>query len=267
MTRKSSPSTDDGSAFSPPATTDDEGIKLRSGLTVPTPTPGTIATNLPTVMGAAHAAVEPALDDERFTPISRSAGFKTTPFHLAAATAKTASTTAHAAAGDYDSPESSDEERSQPLLSDQPETFATLNEDPVILLAAISDSEHQRNLAFIKTQRDIQKIGRCASNLMESTRIVAESLSNNTAEFTRRIDGMDKNLAAIKHLLEQSNASSSKLANEVQSLLTQAVSHHDKLHQQGQAAFHRVQEVENLVADFKSTSATIIDALDKSVPK
>jgi predicted nucleic acid-binding Zn-ribbon protein len=102
---------------------------------------------------------------------------------------------------------------------------------------------------------------------MESTRIIAESLSNNTAEFTRRMDGMDENLAAIKHLLEQSNASSSKLANEVQSLSTQAVSHHDKLHRQGQAAFHRVQEVENLVADFKSTSATIIDALDKSVPK
>jgi hypothetical protein len=151
MTRKSSPLTDNGSAFSPPATTDDEGIKLRSGLTVPTPTPGTIATNLPTVMGAAHAAVEPALNDEGFTPISRSAGFKTTPSNLTAATAMTALTTAHAAAGDYDSPESSDKERSQPLLSDGPETFATLNEDPIILLAAISNSEHQCNLAFIET--------------------------------------------------------------------------------------------------------------------
>jgi hypothetical protein len=151
MTWKSLPSTDDGLAFSPPATTDDEGIKLRSGLSVPTPTPGTIATNLPTVMGAAHAAVKPALDDKGFTLISQSTGFKTTPFNLAAATTKTALTTVHAAAGDYNSPESSDKKRSQPLLSDRPETFATLNKDPVILLAAISNSEHQRNLAFIET--------------------------------------------------------------------------------------------------------------------
>ncbi len=91
-------------------------------------------------------------------------------------------------------------------------------------------------------------------------------MSKNTAEFTKRMDEMDKNLAAIKHLLKQSIVSSSKLADDVQSLSTQAVSHNDKLHQQGQAAFHRVQDVENLVADFKSTSTTVIHALDESVP-
>jgi hypothetical protein len=102
---------------------------------------------------------------------------------------------------------------------------------------------------------------------MESTRIVAETMSKNMAEFTRRMDEMDKNLAAIKRLLKQSIASSSKLADNVQSLLTQAVSHNDKLHRQGQAAFHRVQDVKNLVADFKSTLTTVIHTLDESVLK
>jgi hypothetical protein len=35
---------------------------------------------------------------------------------------------------------------------------------------------------------------------------------------------------------------------------------------QGQAAFHRVQDVENLVADFKSASATVTRALEDLVP-
>jgi hypothetical protein len=99
MTRKSSPSTDYGTAFPPPATTDDEKMKLRSGLTVPTPNSGIIETGLPTVFSAAHAAVETAIDDDGFSSISQSTGFKTTPFHLATATTTTALTTAHAAQG------------------------------------------------------------------------------------------------------------------------------------------------------------------------
>jgi hypothetical protein len=114
-------------------------------------------------------------------------------------------------------PKSSNKEKSQPLFSDQTATFVTLDEDPVALLAAIFKSEHQRNLAFIKQETKIQKIGRRASNLTESTRIIAETMSKNTAEFTRTMDDeMDENLATIKHLLEQSIASSSKLADNVQ---------------------------------------------------
>jgi hypothetical protein len=139
MTRKSSLLTNDGSAFSPPATTDDEGFQLRSGRKLPTPNPGDILTSLPTVIGAASAAVDAAVDNDGFSPISQSTGFKTTPFHLATATITTVSITAHAARGDYDSSESSHEEKSQPLLPDQPATLTTLDEDPVTLLAAISE--------------------------------------------------------------------------------------------------------------------------------
>jgi hypothetical protein len=49
---------------------------------------------------------------------------------------------------------------------------------------------------------------------MESTRLVAETMTTNTAAFTARMDGMDKNLVAIKRLLEDSMASTSKLAAE-----------------------------------------------------
>jgi hypothetical protein len=73
-------------------------------------------------------------------------------------------------------------------------------------------------------------------------------------------------LAAIKRLLKESMASSSKLAEDVQLLSVQAVSHIDQRHRQGQAAFHRVQDVENLVADFKGASATVTRALEESVP-
>jgi hypothetical protein len=81
-----------------------------------------------------------------------------------------------------------------------------------------------------------------------------------------RMDGMDENLAAIRHLLENFIASSSKLADNVQALLVQAVAHNEARFRQGQAAIHRVQDVENLVAIFKSALATVMRALEDSVP-
>jgi hypothetical protein len=149
MTRNFLLSTNDGSAFSLPATMDDEGFQLCSGHKLPTPNPGDTETSLPTVIGAASAAVDASVDDDGFSPISRSTGFRTTPFHLATAKTTTVLTTTHAARRDYNSSKSSDKEKSQPLLLDQPTTLTTLNEDPVTLLAAISKSEHQHNLAFI----------------------------------------------------------------------------------------------------------------------
>ncbi len=101
---------------------------------------------------------------------------------------------------------------------------------------------------------------------MESTRMVAESMTASTKVFTARMDEMDKNLAAIKWLLKELMASLSKLAEDVQLLLVQAVLHNNQRHHQGQAAFHRVQDVENLVADFKGASATVTRALEESVP-
>jgi hypothetical protein len=91
-------------------------------------------------------------------------------------------------------------------------------------------------------------------------------MTTNTAAFTARMDGMDENLAAIRHLLENSIASSSKLADNVQALSAQAVTHNEARFRQGQVAFHRVQDVENLVADFKSASAMVTRTLEDSVP-
>jgi hypothetical protein len=85
------------------------------------------------------------------------------------------------------------------------------------------------------------------------------------------MDGMGANLAAIKQLLEESMASSTKLAVEnataMKLLSTQVVLFNKQRFKQGQAAFHRVQDVENLVTDFKSASATVTRALEESLPK
>ncbi len=102
--------------------------------------------------------------------------------------------------------------------------------------------------------------------LLESTRLLTESMTTNMAAFTARMDGMDENLAAIRRLLENSIASSSKLADNVQALSAQVVTHNEARFRQGQAAFHRVQDVENLVADFKSALATVTRVLEDSVP-
>ena len=106
---------------------------------------------------------------------------------------------------------------------------------------------------------------------MESTRLVAESMSSTTAAFTARMDGIDTNLVTIKRLLEDSMASSSKLAAEsvaaMKTLSAQAVALNKPGFKQGQGAFHKVQDVENLIADFKSASGTVTCMLEESVPK
>jgi hypothetical protein len=221
-----------------------------------------------TTIGTASVAVDAPVDKDGFSPISQSTGFKTTPFHLATATNPMASTTAQRALGDYNYSESSDEEKSQPLLPDRLATITTFDKNPATLLETMSKiykSKHQCNLSFLKERDDIQKIGRRASTLMESTQMVAESMTASTKVFTARQDEMDENLAAIKRLLEESMASSSKLAEDVQLLSVQVVSHNDQRHRQGQAAFHRVQDVENLVADFKGASATVTRTLEELV--
>jgi hypothetical protein len=267
MTRKSLPSTNDGWAFSPPNTLDDEGVKLRSGRTVPPPIPGNIETSLQTIIGAAPMAVDAAADDDGFSPVSQSTGLKTTPFHLATATTPTVLTTAHAAKGGYKSSESFEEEDSPPLLPDRPAMMTTLNEDPVAFIAAIEVSEYQRNLAFLTEASKIKKIGRRASQLLESSRLLMKSMTTNTAAFTARLDGTDEHLAAIKCLLEESMVSSSKLADNVQMLSTQAVNFNNQWHRQGQTAFHRVQDVKKLVADFKSALSMVTHALEELVPQ
>jgi hypothetical protein len=106
---------------------------------------------------------------------------------------------------------------------------------------------------------------------MERTRLVAESMSTNTAAFTARLDGMDDNLAAIKHLLEELMVSSAKLTEEyataMKLLSAQVVLFNKQWFKQDQAAFHQVQDIEDLVMDFKSASATVTRALEESVPK
>ena len=53
--------------------------------------------------------------------------------------------------------------------------------------------------------------------------------------------------------------------NFLQSLFT--TKFNEQRFKQGQAAFHRVQDVENLVMDFKSASATVTHALEELLPK
>ncbi len=231
------------------------------------PPSGVVAAGVPPINGTAFTTVDAAIGDEGFTKISRALGLKTTPLCLATAMTTVPLTTSQAKVGGYDFSEFSEEENSQTLLStDQPEANMTLEEDPEVLLAAISASEHQRTLAFLKERGKIDKIGRHASTLLESTRLLTESMTTNMAAFTARMDGMDENLAAIRRLLENSIVSSSKLADNVQALLAQAVTHNKARFRQGQVAFHRVQDVENLVADFKSALATVTRALENLVP-
>jgi hypothetical protein len=216
----------------------------------PPPPSGVVATSVLPIVGMAFTMVNVAINDEGFTKISRALGLKTTPLHLATATTTVPLTTLQAKVGGCDFSKFSKEEDSQTLLStNQPEANMTLDKDPEVLLAAISASEHQRTLAFLKERGKIDKIGQCVSTLLESTRLLTESMTTNTAAFTLRMDGMDENLAAIRHLLENSITSSSKLADNVQALLAQAVTHNEARFWQDQAAFHRVQDVENLVAD------------------
>jgi hypothetical protein len=180
-------------------------------------------------------------------------------------------TVLHGCNESYDFSESSDKEDSPPLLPNQPTVTTMHDEDPAKLIAAITNSKHRHNLAFIENIGKVDQISCRAKTLMESTRLVAESMSTNTAAFMARLDGMDNNLAAIKCLLEELMASSAKLAEEnataMKSLLAQAVLFNKQQFKQGQAAFHRVQDVENLVTDFKLASATVTHALEESVPK
>jgi hypothetical protein len=164
MTRKSSPSADDGSAPSPPAALDDEGKILGSGRTVPLPPFGVVAAGVLPIVGTAFTTVDAAIDDEGFTKISRASGLKTTPLCLATATTTMPLTTLHAKVGGYDFFEFSEEEDSQTLLStDQPEANMTHDEDPEVLLAAISASKHQHTLAL---RGKINKIGQLTSPLL-----------------------------------------------------------------------------------------------------
>ncbi len=134
----------------PHATLDDEGVKLCLGDTVPPPPPQDIEASVPTIIGVAPAAVNAAANDEGFTPVSRTMGFKTTPLCLAMATTMAPLTTSHANKEGYNFSESSEEEDSPPLLPDQPAVTTTHDKDPAVLIAAIANAEHQRNLAFIQ---------------------------------------------------------------------------------------------------------------------
>ena len=96
MTRKSSPSADNGSAPSPPAASDDEGKILRSGRTVPPPPSGVVAAGVPPIVGTAFTTINAAINDEGFTEISLALGLKTTPLRLATATTTVPSTTSQA---------------------------------------------------------------------------------------------------------------------------------------------------------------------------
>jgi hypothetical protein len=271
MTRKSSPLTNNRAAYSPPPTSNDEGVKLHLGCTVPPPPPGDIEASVLTIIGGAPVAVNATASDEGFTPVSRTMGFKTTPICLAMATITAPLTTSHANKEGYNFFESSEEEDSPPLLPNQPAVTMTHDKDLAVLMAASAQAKHRRTLAFIQEAGKVDQISQRAETLMEKTRLVAEFMSTTMAAFMARMDGMDANLVTIKCLLEDSMASSSKLAAKstaaMKMLLAQAVAFNKQWFKQGQAEFHRVQDVENLIVDFKSASATVTCALEELVPK
>jgi hypothetical protein len=142
MTQKSSPLTNDWAAYSPPTTLDDEVVKLSSGQMVPPPPPWDIEASVPTIFGAAPAAVDVAANGEGFTPISKTMGFKTTPLHLATAMTLAPLKTSHANKEGYNFSKSSEEEDSPPRLPDQPAVTTTHDKDPAVLIAAIASTKH-----------------------------------------------------------------------------------------------------------------------------
>ncbi len=158
MTRKSSPSTNNWAAYSPPATLDDEGVKLCLRHMVPPPPPGDIEASVPTIIGATPAAVNAAANNEGLTPVSKTMGFKTTPLCLATAMTTVPSTTSHADKEGYNFSESSEEEDSPPLLPNWPAVTTMHNKDPAVLIAVIADAKHRCNLAFIQEVGKVDQI-------------------------------------------------------------------------------------------------------------
>jgi hypothetical protein len=86
----------------PPATLDDEEVKLRLGQTVPPPPPGDIKASMPPIIDVAPEAVATAANNDGFTPVSQTRGFKTVPLHLATATTMAPLTVLHGCNESYD---------------------------------------------------------------------------------------------------------------------------------------------------------------------
>jgi hypothetical protein len=97
-----------------------------------------------------------------------------------------------------------------------------------------------------------------------------EALARTSTMFGQRMDATEGDLAAIKQIVEESMASNSKFAADhttaMAVLSAQAVSFNDVRFKQGQAAFHKVKDVEGLVDDLKLVLQTVTTVLDASVP-
>ncbi len=113
---------------------------------------------MPTIIGAAPAAVNAADNNEGFTPISRTMGFKNTPLRLVTATTTVPLTTSHADKEGYNFSKSSEEEDSPPLLPYRPAVTMMHDKDPSVLIAAIANAKHRRNLAFIQEAGKVDQI-------------------------------------------------------------------------------------------------------------
>jgi hypothetical protein len=116
----------------------------------------------------------------------------------------------------------------------------------------------------------MNNINRNVLESISSTRVLAEASARISTMFGQCINAMEEDLAAIKHIVEESMASNSKFAADhttaVAALSAQAVSFNDARFKQGQAAFHKVKDVGGLVDELKLVLQTVMTVLDTSVP-
>jgi hypothetical protein len=200
----------------------------------------------------------------------RTTGLKTTPLCLATVATTALSTTRRTNTGGFDSSESSEGEDSPPLLPSPRLAMRMHDEKLINAIDAITESEQLCSMAYVENFGKISRLTEKLERLMETVRLVAETMNTNTVAFNARMDKMDVSLVAIKRLLEESMASTSKMAEDNVAAATllsaQAAVFNDLRFRQGQATFYRVQDVETLVADVKSASASSTCALNELVP-
>jgi hypothetical protein len=155
--------------------------------------------------------VDAAAAAEGFHVVLRTTGLKTTPLRLATVATTVLSTTWRTHTGGFDSSESSEGEDSPPLLPSPRLATRTHDKKLIDAIDAITESEQHRSMAYVEIFGKITRLTEKSECLMETTRLIAETMNTNTVAFNARMDKMDASLVAIKRFLEETMASMSKM--------------------------------------------------------